>query len=98
MIEDFNAFSCLYKENKLFELTLSKKGLYLLKLRSLARKEYYLRVFSKAQISPDNLKAKYFLENIFHSNIFSQIIHNCINEIYKTERLERRQNEDKLLA
>lgn len=74
MIEDFNAFSRLYTDNKLFELTSSKEGLYFLKLRSLARKEYYLRVFEKHKylqiISKQKIFQKIFLIVIFLKKLF----------------------------
>lgn len=47
----FSELSRLYNENKFFELTSSPEGLYFLKLRSLARKDYYLHLFQKSQIS-----------------------------------------------
>ena len=45
MINTFSALSRMYSDNKFFELTSSPEGLYFLKLRSLARKDYYLRLF-----------------------------------------------------
>ncbi|MFM6826271.1 MAG: hypothetical protein ACKPKT_10560 [Dolichospermum sp.] len=98
MINDFDYFARLYNENKFFELTSSTAGLYFLKLRSLARKEYYLSLFTKAQISYDNLKISQYLETLFNSQITIDIIHDCINEIYKEEREKRRVNEQELLA
>ncbi|MFO0099464.1 MAG: hypothetical protein ACK52E_15575 [Aphanizomenon sp.] len=94
----FSQLSRLYDENKFFELTSSPEGLYFLKLRSLARKDYYLHLFQKAQISSDNLGVKQYLETLFKSNISLETIHDSINQIYEGQREERRINEQDLLA
>jgi hypothetical protein len=94
----FSQLSRLYDENKFFELTSSSEGLYFLKLRSLARKDYYLHLFQKAQISSDNLGVKQYLETLFKSNISLETIHDSINQIYEGQREERRINEQDLLA
>jgi hypothetical protein len=94
----FSQLSRLYDENKFFELTSSSEGLYFLKLRSLARKDYYLHLFQKAQISSDNLGVKQYLETLFKSNISLETIHDSINQIYEIQREERRIHEQDLLA
>ena len=94
----FSQLSRLYDENKFFELTSSPEGLYFLKLRSLARKDYYLHLFQKAQISSDNLGVKQYLETLFKSNISLETIHDSINQIYEIQREERRIHEQDLLA
>ncbi|MBD2445091.1 hypothetical protein H6G25_18260 [Dolichospermum sp. FACHB-1091] len=94
----FSELSRLYDENKFFELTSSSEGLYFLKLRSLARKDYYLHLFQKAQISSHNLGVKQYLETLFKSNISLETIHDSINQIYEGQREERRINEQDLLA
>lgn len=94
----FSQLSRLYDENKFFELTSSSEGLYFLKLRSLARKDYYLHLFQKALISSDNLGVKQYLETLFKSNISLETIHDSINQIYEGQREERRINEQDLLA
>jgi hypothetical protein len=94
----FSQLSRLYDENKFFELTSSSEGLYFLKLRSLARKDYYLHLFQKAQISSHNLGVKQYLETLFKSNISLETIHDSINQIYEGQREERRINEQDLLA
>jgi hypothetical protein len=98
MINNFAYFSRLYNENKFFELTSSPAGLYFLKLRSLARKDYYLRLFAQASISADTLKVSQYLETLFNSQIAVETINDTINEIYKEEREKRRVNEQELLA
>lgn len=94
----FSQLSRLYDENKFFELTSSPEGLYFLKLRSLARKDYYLHLFQKAQISSHNLGVKQYLETLFKSNISLETIHDSINQIYEGQREERRIHEQDLLA
>jgi hypothetical protein len=98
MINTFSALSRMYSDNKFFELTSSPEGLYFLKLRSLARKDYYLRLFEKAQISSDTLKVSQYLETLFNSEISLKTIHDSIDKIYKEEREKRRVNEQELLA
>lgn len=83
MINNFAYFSRLYNENKFFELTSSPRGLYFLKLRSLARKEYYLRLFTKTPISADALKVSQYIETLFNSQIPVETINETINEIYE---------------
>ncbi|MEH1858535.1 MAG: hypothetical protein V7L21_11140 [Nostoc sp.] len=94
----FSQLSRLYNENKLFELTSSPEGLYFLKLRSLARKDYYLHLFQKAQIFSDNFGVKQYLETLFNSKISLETIHDSINQIYEEERVKRRANEQELLG
>ena len=94
----FSQLSRLYDEKKFFELTSSSEGLYFLKLRSLARKDYYLHLFQKAQISSDNLGVKQYLETLFKSNISLETIHDSMNQIYEGQRKERRIHEQDLLA
>ncbi|MBE9233997.1 hypothetical protein IQ231_20600 [Cuspidothrix issatschenkoi LEGE 03284] len=98
MINTFSTLSRMYNENKFFELTSSPEGLYFLKLRSLARKDYYLRLFKNAHISSDTLKSIQYLEALFNSEISLQIIENTIKEIYIEQRNYRRANVESLLA
>ncbi|WP_375495450.1 hypothetical protein [uncultured Nostoc sp.] len=96
----FSHLSRLYNENRFFELTSSPEGLYFLKLRSLGRKKYYLRLFQKAQIPVTDSKHREneLFKTLFNHQINSEIIHDVINEIYTEERQKHQAQEEDLLT
>ena len=51
LLNNFDKLSRLYTEGNFYELTLSPQGLYFLKLRSIARKDYLIYLCKKVGIS-----------------------------------------------
>lgn len=97
-LNTFFHLESLYNQGNFYELTNSEDGLYFLKLRSLARKEYLLYLLEKSKIYVDKLPAKELLKKSFEAQVSTSIIEMTIREIYTQERIERKNLERQILA
>lgn len=94
---DFCTAAKFFENNRIRELSLSKRGLRFLKLRSLSRKAHMEYLVSKYSINVGNSNSKEWLRLIFESDVTSRAIDESISHLYELERSPRRKNEEQLI-
>lgn len=97
-LKEFSELKSLYDHGKFYELISSDNGLFFLLLRSLARTENYTFLYKKAGLNLEKVAKKDLLSTLFTSTVSESLVKEAIEELYQTERAERKINEQKLLA
>lgn len=93
----FNDAINSFKKDHIRQLSLSDEGMRFLKLRSLSRKDQMEYLIRKAGLDFGAVKSRDWLKKLYESDLAKQVIDEAIQELYKIEREERRNNESNLV-
>ncbi len=86
-----------FKNDNVRELSLSDGGMRFLKLRSLSRKDQMGYLIEKASLDFSGIESKGWLKKLYESNITCQMIDDAIQELYVSEREDRKVTENDLV-
>ena len=96
--KSFEELVKLFNNNKFDEIENDKKGVRFLKLRSISRKDTIVEIAMQNKLVIDDLIANKIFKLVFNSEIITnEIINTYILSKYKTERDERKAEEDILI-
>jgi hypothetical protein len=87
-----------FQNDDIAELSKDARGLRFLKLRSLSRNEYMLRLIADHSIEVPDARGKELLRFLFESNLTNQQIEHTIRTIYAEERGVHAAREDELVS
>jgi len=96
--KSFEELVKLFNNNKFDEIENDKKGVRFLKLRSISRKDTIVEIAMQNKLVIDDLTANKIFKLVFNSEIITnELINTYILSKYKTERDERKAEEDILI-
>ena len=98
MVNQFDYFERLYKDNK-FDVLLREKGaIYWLKLRSISRKNLLLEFCEAAGVDCAGTAAAQLFKRTYSQHPSEDLLNRFINGKYEEKRIERRKEESKLIS
>ncbi len=87
-----------FRNDKIRELAHEENGLRFLKLRSLSRSEQMEYLIDKVGLPNPNYRGDRLLKFLFESSVTNNDIEDAIKELYREQRQQRLENEDKLIS
>jgi hypothetical protein len=92
----FDELNRYYEDDEFEKIFTDPDGLYFLKLRSLSRSEYLVRLSQKINININEIPKRHLFKYLFCHQININKIDELIKEIYIEERIGRKANEETL--